>query len=115
MEEWEPDPEPLAVVAAHGSLGFAVHFAISDRIALVMAMFATRDRQFDLRSSTYEINRERNESQALFGNPAVKAIDLASMEEQLSAQLLARLPGQPEPQEPLVPLRQLAQGQPEEQ
>jgi hypothetical protein len=80
----------LTSVSPHGATGVAVALSPFDRLALVVAMLATGESEFDLRSTAPKIDGQRDEGQPLLRNPTIQAIDLAAMEKELSATLGVR-------------------------
>lgn len=75
------------MMSPHRPLRFTILLALTDRVALVMLMFASRQGQLDLRAPTNEIDSEGNEGQAFFGDSRIEAIDLTAMEQEFAAPL----------------------------
>src|SRR6185312_406722 len=79
---------PLAArVLAQLALHVARHLALLDRLALVEAVLALRERQLDLRARASEVDARRHEREAALSRSAEQPVDLAASEQQLAVAL----------------------------
>lgn len=72
-------------LSLHGRFRFAVELPPLLRFAFVIELLATNHSDLRLHSSTFEIEPKRNDGQTLLDDLALQAIDLAAMEQKLSA------------------------------
>src|SRR5918993_693908 len=74
-----------STVLAHQPLLIPLPVALLDGLALVVDLLAPRQRQLDLRpAGRVEVDRQRDQSQALAGDRTVQLGDLTALEQQLA-------------------------------
>ena len=71
-------------LALHGAIHLAFHFALADRVALVVLLLAARQRQLDLGAPVLEVEAQRHQGEAAFFHFAGEARDLIAVQEQLA-------------------------------
>ena len=70
--------------AAEGAFDLAVGIALGHRLSLVALRAALGDAELDLRPTLFEVQRERDERDALLVDLRLQAIDLAAVQQQLA-------------------------------
>jgi hypothetical protein len=76
-----------SVAFGERALHVALGVALLDRLALVVAVPAARDRDLDLRARAAEVHARRDERQAALGDAAGEALELAAVGQQLARAL----------------------------
>src|SRR4051794_10801446 len=71
-------------VPAEGLLLLPVGLPLGERGALVPGLLALRERDLDLRPAVLEVERQRDDGEALLADPALDLVDLDPVEEQLA-------------------------------
>src|SRR3954451_3743292 len=71
-------------VPAEGLLLLPIGLPLGERGALVPGLLALRERDLDLRPAVLEVERQRDDGEALLADPALDLVDLDPVEEQLA-------------------------------